>query len=66
MRRLGYLLEHVGHVRQTEALAPLVKKAKATLSLDPSATPVIQSLAELQENDAKWKLVIHDPLEIDS
>lgn len=65
VRRLGYLLDHAGHVRQANALKPFVKKAKTAVPLDPSVKPLIESLAELHEKDAKWKLVINEPVEID-
>ena len=66
VRRLGYLLEQVGHTRQAEALEPFVKKAKTAVPLDPSVKPLIASRAEIHERDAKWKLVINEPVEIDS
>ena len=65
VRRLGYLLERVGHVRQANALEPFVKKAKTAVPLDPSAKPLIESLTGLHEKDARWKLVINEPVEID-
>jgi hypothetical protein len=33
--------------------------------LDPSVKPLLESLAELHEKDAKWKLVINESVEID-
>ena len=65
VRRLGYLLDHAGHVRQANALEPFVKKAKTAVPLDPSVKPLIESLDELHEKNAKWKLVINEPVEID-
>ena len=65
VRRLGYLLDHAGHVRQAKALEPFVKKAKTAAALDPSVKPLIESLADLHEKDTKWKLVINEPVEID-
>ena len=65
VRRLGYLLDRAGHVRQASALEPFVKKAKTVVPLEPSVKPLIASLAEFRENDAKWKLVINEPVEID-
>jgi len=66
VRRLGYLLDQAGHVRQAKALEPFVKKAKTAVPLDPSVKPLIESLADTHEKDAKWKLVINEPVEIDS
>ena len=65
VRRLGYLLDRAGHVRQANALAPFANKAKTAVLLDPSVKPLLESLAELHEKDAKWKLVINEPVEID-
>lgn len=65
VRRLGYLLEHVGHARQAKALEPFVKKAKTALLLDPAVKPLLASLAAAYEKDARWKLVVNEPVEID-
>jgi len=65
VRRLGYLLEHAGHARQAKALEPFARKAKSMKPLDPSVKPLTESLVELHEKDAKWMLVINEPVEID-
>lgn len=65
VRRLGYLLDRAGHVRQSAALEPFVKKAKVALPLDPSVKPLISSLADVSEKDSKWMLMINEPVEID-
>ena len=65
VRRLGYLLEQAGHMRQANALKTFVKKAKTAVPLDPSVKPLIASLADLHETDAKWKVVINEPVEFD-
>src|SRR3569623_157386 len=65
VRRLGYLLERAGHTRQANALEPFAKKAKTAVLLDPSVKPLIESLSGLHEKDARWKLVINEPVEID-
>ena len=65
VRRLGYLLDLAGHARQATALEPFVKKAKTALPLDPSVKPLIDSLADLHENNSKWKLVINESVEFD-
>ncbi|EQD80855.1 hypothetical protein B1A_00446, partial [mine drainage metagenome] len=65
VRRLGYLLDRAGHVRQANALEPFVKEAKTAAPLDPSVKPLIESLAESHEKNTKWKLVINVPVEID-
>ena len=66
VRRLGYLLERAGHRRQANALEPFVKKAKTALPLDPAVKPLIESLDDVHEKNAKWKLVINETVEIDS
>lgn len=65
VRRFGYLLEHAGHARQAKALEPFARKAKSMKPLDPSVKPLTESLVELHEKDAKWMLVINEPVEID-
>lgn len=65
VRRLGYLLERAGHARQASALEPFAKKAKTAVPLDPSVKPLVESLSELNEKDARWKLLINEPVEID-
>jgi predicted transcriptional regulator of viral defense system len=66
VRRLGYLLELANHARQAKALDPFVKKAKALVPLNPAVKPVVESLAELHERNSRWKLVINEPVEVDS
>ena len=67
VRRLGYLLEAAGHVSQANALESFVKKAKSVKPLDPSVKPMPEALGELYEHkkDAKWALVINEPVETD-
>ena len=65
VRRLGYLLERSGHMRQANALQAFVGRAKTPVPLDPSVQPLIASLAALHEKDARWKLVINESVEID-
>lgn len=65
VRRLGYLLDRAGHARQANALEPFVKKAKTAARLDPSVNLAIASLPGLNEKNARWKLVINEPVETD-
>jgi len=65
VRRLGYLLDHAGHARQAKVLEPFARQAKSMKSLDPSVKQLTESLAESCEKDAKWMLVINEPVEID-
>jgi predicted transcriptional regulator of viral defense system len=64
VRRLGYLLERAGHVRQAHALEPFVEKARTALPLDPAVKPLVEALAQAQERNAKWKLLINETVEI--
>jgi len=66
VRRLGYLLELVGHARQARALEPFANKAKSVKLLDPSVKSFSASLASPQQKDSKWMLVINEPVEVDS
>jgi hypothetical protein len=66
VRRLGYLLDLAGLVRQAKALEIFVKKAKALLPLNPAARSLTASLAKLHERNARWKLIINEPVEVDS
>lgn len=65
VRRLGYLLDHAGHERQARILEPFARKAKSMKPLDLAVKPLTESLAKLYEKDAKWMLVINEPVEID-
>ncbi len=65
VRRLGYLLDHAGHLRQACVLESFVKKAKAVLPLNPSVKPLIASLAGTFPRDSKWMLVINESVEAD-
>ena len=70
IRRLGYLLDLTGHARQAEALEPFARKAKSTKLLDPSVKPLTEALAPSYEKgvhkkDAKWMLIINEPVEVD-
>ena len=65
VRRLGYLLELSGHVRQAKALESFIKNAKSLAPLDPSIKPLAASLGELHERNLKWKLIINESVEVD-
>ncbi len=66
VRRLGYLLERFGHSRPANALRPYAGKAKSFKALDPSAKPIVPELAEVEERNTDWKLLINVPVEIDA
>ncbi len=65
MRRLGYLLERMRHVRQANALRSFAKKAKATVLLDPSVKPLIEELPGLHEKESQWRLILNESVEVD-
>jgi len=65
VRRLGYLLERYGHARLSRVLEPFAKRAKSMKPLDPAAKPGSELMPEKHEQDAKWKLVINVPVEVD-
>lgn len=65
VRRLGYLLERVGHARQSKALEPFVKQAKTTVRLDPAVRPLLAVREAAYEKSTKWKLEINELVEID-
>lgn len=68
VRRLGFLLEHFGHREQADALGPFAAKAKSSKPLNP-ATRLITTATRNADSrliDRKWKLVINEPVEIDT
>ncbi len=65
IRRLGYLLDYADHARQAIVLEPFARKAKSMKLLNPSFKSITKSLVEMSEKDAKWMLVINEPVEID-
>ena len=66
VRRLGYLLERFGHLKQARALRPFAEKAKSFKPLDPSVKPIVPELAGNNERNTDWKLIVNVPVEIDS
>ena len=65
VRRLGYLLERFGYIRQADALRPFAEKAKSFKALDPASKPIVAELRSLEEKSPGWKLAINVPVEID-
>ena len=64
VRRLGYLLDEAGHARQAHALQTFVKEAKTAAPLDPAVKPIVAALAQVQERNVKWKLMINETVEV--
>ncbi len=65
VRRLGYLLERVGHVQQAAALRPFARKAKTAVLLDPSVRPLVEGLSDTHEKAPEWRLIINESVEVD-
>ncbi len=65
VRRLGYLLDLAGHSRQSGALEPFAAQAKSFKPLDPAIRPILETSAEDAEKNIKWRLTIHEPVEVD-
>ena len=65
VRRLGFLLELLRHKRQSKALEPFVKQAKTAVRLDPAVRRLFAARETTYEKNAKWKLEINEPVEID-
>lgn len=65
VRRLGYLLDRIGHTRQANALRPFVKKSKTAAFLDPSIKSLGDSLPVLHDENTEWRLIINEHMEID-
>jgi predicted transcriptional regulator of viral defense system len=66
VRRLGYLLERMQHMRQADALRPFVRKAKTAVLLDPSVKALVEGLPGLHEKEPRWLLILNETVEIDS
>lgn len=65
VRRLGYLLQYVGHARQAKALEPFVEKAKSMKPLDPSVKPLAVGMVDVPEKNKKWMLELNELVELD-
>lgn len=65
VRRLGYLLDFVGHARQAKALEFFAQKAKSAKLLNPPVSWFDEIHSRSYEYDRKWKLAINHDLELD-
>lgn len=65
VRRLGYVLERMRHMRQADALQPFARKAKTAALLDPSVKPLSVEASQLHEKESQWRLIINAPVEPD-
>ncbi len=66
VRRLGYLLELSGHLRQAKALERFAREAKSLKPLDPAAKHLGASLASAQERNPKWMLLLNERVEVEA
>ncbi|AMN46415.1 hypothetical protein ACG33_04710 [Steroidobacter denitrificans] len=66
VRRLGYLLESMGHALQADALRPFVRKAKSAVLLEPAVKPLSPELPGVREPQPAWGLVVNELVEVDS
>lgn len=66
VRRLGYLLENMGHALQADALRPFVRKAKSAVLLDPAVKSLSSVLPGVREPQPAWGLVVNEQVEVDS
>ena len=65
VRRLGYLLECVGHERQAHALLPFAAKASSIQPLNPSVMSSLGFPIDKHQKDETWRLDINQVVEID-
>jgi predicted transcriptional regulator of viral defense system len=66
VRRLGYLLEQAGHIKQARALHVYADSARHFAPLDPSVKPIVAALADVPERDSSWKLLLNEIVEVDA
>ncbi len=68
VRRLGYLLEHFGHRRQSTALRAFTRAAKSMKLLDPSVKRIsaLEATVGAVGEAPSWKLILNAPVEIDA
>ncbi|MCL2716768.1 MAG: type IV toxin-antitoxin system AbiEi family antitoxin [Alphaproteobacteria bacterium] len=65
VRRLGYLLDLFGHVRQARALEDCARQAKSSKLLDPSIMELPGLLSRFREKEPRWKLIVNEQVEAD-
>jgi predicted transcriptional regulator of viral defense system len=65
VRRLGYLLDLAGFVRQSNALLPIASKARSLKLLDPSTQSLSDIFSEDHDVNQKWMLTINETVEFD-
>ncbi len=65
VRRLGYLLDFVGHVRQAKALESFAQKAKSTKLLKPPVSWFDEIHPQSYKQDSKWRLMVNHDIDLD-
>ena len=65
VRRLGYLLDFAGHVRQAKALEPFAQEAKSVKLLSPSVSWFDEIHPRSYKNNPKWKLTVNHDIDLD-
>ena len=59
------LFDLAGYSRQSAALESFAAQAKSFKPLDPAIRPILETSAEAAEKNMKWRLTIHEPVEVD-
>ena len=65
VRRLGYLLDFVGHARQAEVLEPFAKEAKSVKLLRPPVSWFDEIHPRPYKDNPKWKLTVNHDIDLD-
>ena len=66
VRRVGYLLEQLGHAKQARALHSFAESARHFAPLDPGVKPLVPALAEAPRREPNWKLELNEAIEVDA
>jgi predicted transcriptional regulator of viral defense system len=64
VRRLGYLLDRLGHARQARALEGFAREQRNLVPLNPGPAVAGRRRARAPKVDARWKLLLNDSVEV--
>lgn len=64
VRRLGYLLDQLGHARQARALEGFAREQKNLVPLNPGPAASGRRRAPAAKIDARWKVLVNDAVEV--
>jgi predicted transcriptional regulator of viral defense system len=64
VRRLGYLLDRLGHARQARALEGFAWEQRNLVPLNPGPAVAGRRRARAPKVDARWKLLLNDSVEV--